>query len=159
MGALGWILSIVGVLGVGGFAAALIFAPPLAAAFVKIALNVLERILSTRIGVGIVVGIACSIAGFLYGEHEGAAGVQAKWDAAEQRAIQRGSNARETAEQEIPPVVEEPRQEPVVPGVVTPVPRRKPVAAPDWMRNDPDNRDNDASAVRPVAKDTLQRKR
>lgn len=67
MGALGWILSIVGVLGVGGFAAALIFAPPIAAAAVKIALDLLGRILSTRVGVGIAACIFGLALGYFYG--------------------------------------------------------------------------------------------
>lgn len=79
---------------------------------------------------------------FSMGFKNGAASTKVQWDAAEQRQRDRGADAREQAEQEIPPVVDEPRPEPVASGSVTPIPRRKPVPVPSWMRDDKYNRDN-----------------
>jgi hypothetical protein len=84
---------------------------------------------------------AVAFLAYTYGDNNGADRVQDDWKAAEQRAIERGSDARSEAESAIPPLVEEPRPEPVVPGVVAPVPRSKP-AAPRRLSNDRYERDN-----------------
>src|SRR5262249_14269254 len=46
----------------------------------------------------------CFVAGDLYGDHSGAARVQAEWDAAEHAAIAAGQEARESAGREIAPL-------------------------------------------------------
>lgn len=79
---LGWILSAIGILGIGGFIALLIFAPVAAQAVIKIVLEITKIVLSTRIGCAAVAGGACLVIGLLYGDQQGAARVQAKWDAA-----------------------------------------------------------------------------
>lgn len=78
------------------------------------------------------------------GDTNGARRVTSEWKAAEQRAIERGSDVREQAEKEIPPVVGDPAPaacEPAPPPAAVPATRRWP-----WPRrvrdNDPYNRDN-----------------
>lgn len=86
MTVLDWVLSIVGVLGVGGFIALLVFAPVVAAQVMSAVGKLLGWMLSTRIGVGILVGVACLLGGLLWGEHAGAARVQTSWDEARDAA-------------------------------------------------------------------------
>lgn len=163
MGTLGWIISIGSGAGLAGFIALLFFAPQMALAVEKIAVDLFSRVVSTRIGVGVLVGVICLIAGDFYGDHSGAARVQAEWDAAEDAAIEEGKDARDEAEKAIPPVAAEPEApaEPArqrfhlpplfnlskVPADVCPQ-LPKCTAAPAYrnpdpgVRNDPNNRDH-----------------
>lgn len=114
MSTLGWILAAVGSLGVAGMIALAIFAPLAAQTVVKIALDVLGRILSTRIGCAALAGAACLVVGILYGDGQGAARVQEQWDdakveyaealeqmreASAEQARQHNEKAREREEQ------------------------------------------------------------
>lgn len=107
---LGWVFGIIGTLGIGGFVALAFFAPLAAQAVIKIALAALQRILATRIGCAALAGAACLVAGALYGDHQGAARIQDKWDdakveyaealetmrdAASEQARKHNENARE----------------------------------------------------------------
>lgn len=47
------------------------------------------------------IGWGLAFGGYTYGDSNGAARVKAEWNAAEQRAIERGEGAREQAEREI----------------------------------------------------------
>lgn len=158
---LGLILAAVGTLGVGGFIALAIFAPPLAASVAKGLLDIVSRLWATRIGMALMVGTACLIGGYLYGERRGVARVRAEWDAAEKRAIKIGTEVREQAEKEIPPdTSDEPQSAPAPepsrhipfftfkkdhndacpPTPACPAAPRRPVDR--VLRNDPFNRDN-----------------
>lgn len=75
-----FILASIGTLGIGGFIALAIFAPPIAAQVAKAAIGILDQLLSTRWGVGLLVAVACLIFGNFYFDHRGAARCQAKWD-------------------------------------------------------------------------------
>lgn len=86
MGLLGWVVSAVGVLGVGGFIALLVVAPAIATQIAAGVGRFLSWMLSTRIGVGLLVGAACLLAGELHGDHIGASRVQSKWDEAREAA-------------------------------------------------------------------------
>jgi hypothetical protein len=79
---------------------------------------------------------------YTYGDSNGAARVQEKWDAAILAAVERGTDAREQAERETEPVVDEP---PPASCPDTPAPAGKgvaprkpapPPAMPGWMRDD-----------------------
>src|SRR5262245_31099551 len=83
MSALGWIVSLGSGASLAGYIALLVFAPQAALAIERIALDLLSRILSTRLGVGALAGAVGFVAGALYGDQSGAARVQAEWDAAE----------------------------------------------------------------------------
>lgn len=96
----------------------------------------------------VAIGALAFNAVYTMGFQNGASTTRAQWKADEQRAIERGGDAREAAEQEIPaaepdqPVVD---PEPVLPapGVAAPTPRpRMRPAAPRWMSDDRYNRDN-----------------
>ena len=156
MNALGWIVSLASGASLAGYIALLIFAPQAAVAIEKIALDLLARILSTRLGVGVLVGLLCFVAGDIYGDHSGAARVQAEWDAAEHAAIAAGQEARESAEREIAPL---PSAEPEAPGPAPasnsphiPLfnlradhdcsPRAAPRPDDQRLRHDPHNRDH-----------------
>ena len=81
MGVLGWTISIVGTLGVAGTTIALAFlAPQLLLVLWKGLLELLARILSTRIGCAAIAAVVCLIVGDFYGDNSGAARVQAEWD-------------------------------------------------------------------------------
>lgn len=108
MGALGWIISIGSGAGLAGFIALLFFAPQMAVAVEKIAVDLFSRVVSTRIGCAALTAIVVGIGGYFYGDHEGAARVQTEWDAAEHAAIEEGRDARDEAEKVIPPVAAEP---------------------------------------------------
>lgn len=95
MGTLGWIVSTVGVLGVAGTIALAVFAPLVLAQTFRALMTVLESILSTRIGVGILVGIACLVIGELHGDWTGSGRVQAKWDEA-RRVAKAEADAKDT---------------------------------------------------------------
>lgn len=79
MGALGWIVSIVGVTGALGFLALMFAAPLVASKIVQAALTILEAILSTRIGCAALAGAACLLVGLLWGDHNGASRVRTEW--------------------------------------------------------------------------------
>lgn len=82
MGVLGWIISIVGTLGLAGTIALAFLAPQLLLVIWKGVLDLLGRILATRIGCAAIAGLVCFIVGDFYGDHSGAARVQAEWDEA-----------------------------------------------------------------------------
>lgn len=71
MSVLGWIVSTVGVVGIGGAIALAFLAPAILAQLVKGALGILDAILSTRVGVALLVGGVCLISGDLFGDHYG----------------------------------------------------------------------------------------
>lgn len=99
MSALHWVLSAIGVLGVGGFIALIVLAPAVAAQVASAVAKLLKWMLSTRIGVGILVGIACLLGGWLYGDHLGSSRTQANWDAArESAAAEKASREKEIAD-------------------------------------------------------------
>jgi hypothetical protein len=104
MGTLGWIISLGSGASLAGYIALLFFAPQAALVIERITLDLLARIVSTRLGVALLVGTLAFVAGDFYGDHHGAARVQAEWDAAEHAAIEEGRHAREEAEREIAPV-------------------------------------------------------
>jgi type IV secretory pathway TrbL component len=82
MGTLGWIISITGTLGLAGSIAFAFLAPQAALVLWKATLDLLGRILATRIGCAAIAAVICFIVGDFYGDHSGAARVQAEWDAA-----------------------------------------------------------------------------
>lgn len=86
MGALGWIVSIIGVVGTVGFIALVVVAPVLAGQLVKATLALLEAILSTRLGVGLLVGATCLLVGLLWGDHTGSTRVETQWAEARDEA-------------------------------------------------------------------------
>jgi hypothetical protein len=162
-----FVLAAIGTLGIGGFIALAVFAPPIAAQVARIAFDLFDRLISTRWGVALLTAIACLTFGNFYFDHRGAARVRAQWDAAEQRQIAKGNSAHDEAEREIPPVEE---NEPVAPTrppepkshlpnflhfpkasdacPPAPLPQCDPRAArpagpvPDWMRHDPHHRND-----------------
>lgn len=164
MGALGWIISIGSGAGLAGFIALLFFAPQMAVAVEKVAVDLFSRIVSTRLGCAALTALVVGIASDFYGDHQGAARVQAEWDAAEHAAIEEGRDARDEAEKAIPPLAAEPEvvapAEPApqrfhlppifnlskVPNACPPAP--KCVARPAYrnpdpgVRDDPNNRDH-----------------
>jgi hypothetical protein len=156
MSALGWIVSLGSGASLAGYIALLVFAPQAALAIEKIALDLLARILSTRLGVGALVGSVSFVAGILYGDHSGAARVQAEWDAAEHAAIAAGQEARESAEREIAPLSPaEATEAPSTPAATSPhiplfnlradhdcSPRATPRPDDQRLRRDPHNRDH-----------------
>jgi hypothetical protein len=157
MGALGWIISLGSGAGLAGYLAMLFFAPQAAVAVERVALDLLSRIMSTRLGVGALVGALAFIAGDFYGDHSGAARVQAEWDAAEHAAVLAGREAREQAEREIAPLAEaSPDAAPPAPAQfhipflkepkdhACPEPLRapRPRADDEQLRHDPHNRDH-----------------
>jgi len=68
---LSWIFAIVGVVGVGGLIALAVFAPAVAQVVMTIIIDFFKAVLSTRLGVGIVVGLVCLVGGDLYGNITG----------------------------------------------------------------------------------------
>src|SRR5437867_939769 len=101
------ILAAIGTLGIGGFIALAIFAPPIAASVAKGALDVVSKLWQTRIGMAAMVGVPLLLAGLSIGDWKGAGRIQAKWDAAEKAAVVRGNTAKSESEQEIAPVAPE----------------------------------------------------
>jgi hypothetical protein len=146
MGALGWIISLGSGASLAGYFAMLMFAPQAAVAIDRIVLDLVSRVLSTRLGVGVLVGTLAFITGDFYGDHHGAARVQAEWDAAEHAAIVAGREAREEAEREIAPAptFDSPLVNlPKVSDACPDPPRR--AARPridERLRHDPHNRDH-----------------
>lgn len=108
MGALGWIISLGAGGSLAGYVALLYFAPQMAVAIERIAVDLLSRIISTRLGCAVLTALVVGIGADFYGDHQGAARIQAEWDAAEHAAIEDGKEAREEAEKAIPPVTAEP---------------------------------------------------
>lgn len=64
------VLAVIAAVGIPGAIILAIAAPALAETLFSTFLNILGRVLSTRLGVGFVVGIGCIIVGELYGTHE-----------------------------------------------------------------------------------------
>src|SRR6202035_3174919 len=91
-----WASAGVGVFGVTGLILLFIFAPAAAQAVLVIVKDFLGVVLSTRIGVGILVGLACLSVGYLYGDHLGRAAEDAKYAEAQQRADEQAAQ-RDTA--------------------------------------------------------------
>lgn len=88
---------------------------------------------------------ASHFAVYTWGDSHGADRVQERWDAAREAAVERGRGSRERAEREIPPAEPAPEPEPqACPGPPggAPAVRRAPRPVPQWMRDDPRNRDN-----------------
>lgn len=79
---LGWILGIVGTLGIAGTIALAIVAPVLARSILDIILDIIGRLWSTRFGVGLLTGAGCLLFGYFYFDSVGEARCQAKWNAA-----------------------------------------------------------------------------
>jgi hypothetical protein len=118
--ALAWVKWIVGWLGWFGIGAV-----PIAIAVAIIWFFPRIRTVAAMVAVG----WALAFGSYTLGDINGAARIKAEWKAAEQRAIEKGRNARERAEQDIPAVAPDPG----------PRNRDNP---PKWVRDDPDNRDN-----------------
>jgi hypothetical protein len=118
--ALGWLKWLVGWLGWFG-----IGATPLAITAAIIWFFPLLRTAAALVAIG----WALAFGSYTLGDINGAARITDEWKAAERRDIKQGSTAREQAERDIPPV-----------------PDRAAVGGrgdpPEWVRNDPDNRDN-----------------
>lgn len=85
---LAFILAAIGTLGIGGFIALALFAPPIAAALAKGATEIIAKLWATRGGLALLVGASCFAAGLFYGDHQGAHRVQARWDAARAAAAE-----------------------------------------------------------------------
>lgn len=96
---IGWVLVAISSLGAAGFIALAVLAPAIATQFVSAAGKFLAWMLSTRVGVGALVGAACLLGGWLYGDHLGSSRVQAAWDAArETAAAEKAKREKEIAE-------------------------------------------------------------
>jgi hypothetical protein len=106
MSALGWIISLGSGATLAGYVALLICAPQAALAIERIALDLLSRVLATRLGCAALAALVVGSLAFVCGDHSGAARVQAEWDAAEHAAVAAGQDARAEAEQEIPPLAD-----------------------------------------------------
>lgn len=63
-------LTVVSTVGLGCAVALAVFAPAAAEAILQVAFKIMGKVLSTRIGVGFVVGALCLIAGELEGTHQ-----------------------------------------------------------------------------------------
>ena len=107
-GALGWIVALGGGASAAGYIALLIWAPQAAVAIERIALDLLQRVLSTRLGCAALAAVIVGTGAWFCGDRAGAVRVQAEWDAAEHAAIAEGQEARAAAEREIAPVPAEP---------------------------------------------------
>lgn len=80
------VLAVIGAVGIPGAIVLAIAAPALAETLFSAALSALGRILNTRAGVGLIVGIGCLILGELYGTHQANLVCQGTLLAAEKRA-------------------------------------------------------------------------
>lgn len=80
------VLAVISSVGIVGAIALAVFAPALAEAILSAFLNIMGRILNTRLGVGIIVGFGCLVAGELYGTHEANIICRGTIAAAEKRA-------------------------------------------------------------------------
>lgn len=81
-----WSIGIVGTLGVAGAIALAVFAPALAEVLFKGAVDIVAKLLQTRIGVAILVGLGCLILGELAGDYHGRSVADAACKAAQVRA-------------------------------------------------------------------------
>jgi trans-2-enoyl-CoA reductase len=63
------VLAIVGTVGVGGFIALAVFAPPIAAAVAKGTLDVVSRLWATRAGMALLVGAAVGVGAYMLGTY------------------------------------------------------------------------------------------
>lgn len=86
----------VGVFGVTGLILLFIFAPAAAQAVLVILKDFFGVVLSTRLGVGIMVGLICLSVGYLYGDHLGRSAEDAKYAQAQQRADQQADQRDKT---------------------------------------------------------------
>lgn len=81
-----WTIGIVSTVGIAGAIALAIFAPALAEVLFKGAISLVARLLQTRIGVAILVGLGCLILGELAGDYHGRSVANAACKAAQLRA-------------------------------------------------------------------------
>jgi hypothetical protein len=90
-------LAIVGSVGLLGFAALLIFAPAVASLLARGALNIIRDLLKTRVGVAILVGILCLIAGEIAGDWHGRSACRTEQARADAEAKARDQDQAELA--------------------------------------------------------------
>lgn len=83
---LNWGMALIGVFGVGGLIALFVFAPALAQVILNGAVTIVGDILKTRLGVAVLVGAACLVAGELAGDYHGRSVAEAACHAAQERA-------------------------------------------------------------------------
>lgn len=83
---LNWGMAIAGTVGVVGLIALVIFAPAVAQVLLNGAVGILRWLLSTRVGVAILVGGICLIGGELAGDYHGRSVADAACKAAQERA-------------------------------------------------------------------------
>jgi hypothetical protein len=106
------VLSITSAVGVGGLIVLWFIAPSLFGIVVEALQKVLGAILATRIGCAILAATSAAVLSsdisHTNGVNRGIARERARWEAAEQRSVDRGEKARADAEREIPPVPAEP---------------------------------------------------
>lgn len=86
---LNWGLAIIATVGLVGAIAIAIFAPALAQVFLNGAVAILRSLLSTRIGVALLVGALCLIMGELAGDYHGRTACRAAQVQADQEAVAR----------------------------------------------------------------------
>lgn len=79
-------MAIAGSIGVVGLIALVVFAPAAAQVLLNGAVGILRRLLSTRVGVAILVGGICLIGGELAGDYHGRSVAEAACKAAQERA-------------------------------------------------------------------------
>jgi hypothetical protein len=79
---LGWALPIAAALASAGYIGLVFMAPQAAVAVEKVALDLLSRLTSTRIGCVALTAIVVGSGAYLYGEHAGADRIKTEWEAA-----------------------------------------------------------------------------
>jgi hypothetical protein len=83
---LSWVFGITSIIGVAGLIALAVFAPAVAQIILKLALNVISTLLSTRIGVALLVGSVCLMVGDIYGDIHGGKVARQACQAAQEQA-------------------------------------------------------------------------
>jgi len=91
-----WASAGIGIFGVTGLILLFIFAPALAQTVLVIIKDFFATMLSTRVGVGILVGGTCLTVGYFYGDHLGRTAEDAKYAAAVALANQQADERDKT---------------------------------------------------------------
>lgn len=111
----GLLLSLTGILGIGGMVALFIFAPPLAVAILRGAGNLATAVVATRLGLGLTVGIAGLLLGWFGGawhaESACTAQIAMLRSAADAAAAKRDADLRTALEQQYQPVIDKLRDD------------------------------------------------